>query len=122
VKSVTAFVGESSPRFHIVYAPNMPSKAYGQFIVNTVSNRATEELLDEYTDRYAFHFPEAYVRFKQLDFQAVEAPVEVRLIGDDLEKLKQQGEKLTDYLVSLDECLRVHTTKSSWRDILKIIL
>jgi multidrug efflux pump subunit AcrB len=78
--------------------------------VNTVSNRATEELLDEYTDRYAFHFPEAYVRFKQLDFQEVEAPVEVRLIGDDLEKLKQQGEKLTDYLASLNECLRVHTS------------
>ncbi|MDR1644696.1 MAG: efflux RND transporter permease subunit [Tannerellaceae bacterium] len=110
VKSVTAFVGESSPRFHIVYAPNMPSKAYGQFIVNTISNRATEELLDEYTDRYAFHFPEAYVRFKQLDFQAVEAPVEVRLIGDDIDRLKQQGEKLTDYLASLDECLRVHTS------------
>jgi multidrug efflux pump subunit AcrB len=110
VKSVTAFVGESSPRFHIVYAPNMPSKAAGQFIVNTVSNRATEELLDEYTDRYAFYFPEAYVRFKQLDFQAVEAPVEVRLTGDDIALLKQQGEKLTDYLASLDECLRVHTS------------
>ncbi|MDR1225599.1 MAG: efflux RND transporter permease subunit, partial [Prevotellaceae bacterium] len=110
VKSVTAFIGESSPRFHIVYAPNMPSKAYGQFIVNTVSNKATEALLDDYTNRYAFYFPEAYVKFKQLDFQVSEAPVEVRLIGDNLDELKQQAGKLTDYLHAQDGYLWVRTS------------
>ncbi|MDR1518353.1 MAG: efflux RND transporter permease subunit [Dysgonamonadaceae bacterium] len=110
VKSVSAFVGTSSPRFHLVYAPNMPSKAYGQFIVNTVSNKATEELLNEYTDKYAFYFPEAYVKFKQLDFQAIEAPIEVRLSGDDIDSLKTQAEKITDYLQSLDECMWVRTS------------
>jgi multidrug efflux pump subunit AcrB len=110
VSSVTAFVGESSPRFHIVYAPNMPSKSYGQFIVNTVSNEATIEMLDEYTSRYAFYFPEAYVRFRQLDFQAVEAPVEVRLYGDHPDELKLQAGKIGDYLNSLDECLWVRTS------------
>jgi multidrug efflux pump subunit AcrB len=110
VKSITAFVGESSPRFHIVYAPKMPSKAYGQFIVNTISNHATEELLDEYTDKYAFYFPEAYVKFKQLDFNAMEAPVEVRLVGDDFEELKQQAERLTSYFNTQDEYLFVRTS------------
>ena len=110
VKSVTAFVGEGSPRFHVVYAPNMPSKAYGQFIVNTISNKATEELLDDYTNRYAFYFPEAYVRLKQLDFQAVQAPVEIRLIGDNFDELKQQAGILTDYLNAQDECLWVRTS------------
>jgi multidrug efflux pump subunit AcrB len=110
VKSITAFVGEGSPRFHIVYAPQMPSKAYGQLIVNTTSNHATEEILDEYTDKYAFYFPEAYVKFKQLDFNAVEAPVEVRFVGDSFEELKQQAEKLTDYLNTQGECLLVRTS------------
>jgi multidrug efflux pump subunit AcrB len=110
VKSITAFVGEGSSRFHIVYAPKMPSKAYGQFIVNTISNHATEELLDEYTDKFAFYFPEAYVKFKQLDFNAGDAPVEVRLIGDDFEELKQQAGKLTDFLNAQDECLFVRTS------------
>jgi multidrug efflux pump subunit AcrB len=109
VKSVAAFIGTSSPRFHIVYAPNMPSKSYGQFIVNTVSSKATEELLDEYADRYAFYFPEAYVRFKQLDFQAVDAPIEIRFIGDHIGDLKAQAEKMCDFLQSLDECLWVRT-------------
>ena len=110
VKSVSAFIGTSSPRFHMVYAPNMPSKSYGQFIVNTVSNEATEKLLDEYTNKYAFYFPEAYVRFKQLDFQAVDAPIEIRFVGDNIGDLKAQAEKLSDYLQSMDECLWVRTS------------
>jgi multidrug efflux pump subunit AcrB len=110
VTSVSAFIGASSPRFHLVYAPNMPSKAYGQFIVNTVSNKATEELLNEYADAYAFYFPDAYVRFKQLDFQAVDAPVEIRLIGEDMESLKTQAEKISRYLQSLHECSWVRTS------------
>jgi multidrug efflux pump subunit AcrB len=110
VKSVSAFIGTSSPRFHIVYAPNMPSKSYGQFIVNTASNEATEELLNDYADRYAFYFPEAYVRFKQLDFQAVDAPIEIRFTGDDIHDLKALAERTGDYLQSLDECLWVRTS------------
>ncbi|MDR1810835.1 MAG: efflux RND transporter permease subunit, partial [Prevotella sp.] len=110
VKSVSAFIGTSSPRFHAVYAPQMPSKAYGQFIVNTVSNKATETMLDDYADRYAFSFPEAYVRFKQLDFQRSDAPVVVHCIGDDISVLKTQAEKLEKYLQTMDECMWVRTS------------
>jgi multidrug efflux pump subunit AcrB len=110
VKSVSAFIGTSSPRFHFVYAPNMPSKAYAQFIVNTVSDRATERILDEYTNKYAFYFPEAYTRFKQLDFQTTEAPLEIRLTGDNISDLKTQAEEVEKYLRSLDECLWVRTS------------
>lgn len=109
VKSVTAFIGESSPRFHLVYAPNMPSPAYAQFIVNTTSAKDTEAILAEYTDKYAFYFPEGYIRFKQLDFQAVAAPVEIRFSGENLQELKTEAEKLTAYLNTLNECLRVRT-------------
>ncbi|KAA6311441.1 hypothetical protein EZS27_037429, partial [termite gut metagenome] len=110
VESVSAFIGTSSPRFHAVYAPNMPSKVYGQFIVNTVSNEATEEMLNDYANQYAVYFPEAYVRFKQLDFQSVDAPIEVRLIGENIDSLKAQAEKVENYLQSLDECLWVRTS------------
>lgn len=56
VKSITSFIGTSSPRFHTTYAPKLPARNYAQFIVNTPSNRATEEILDEYTDFYAEYF------------------------------------------------------------------
>ena len=35
------------------YAPSLPSEDYAQFIVNTESNSATEELLEEYSEKYA---------------------------------------------------------------------
>ncbi|MDR1847234.1 MAG: efflux RND transporter permease subunit [Bacteroidales bacterium] len=110
VKSVSAFIGTSSPRFHMVYAPQMPSKAYGQFIVNTISNEATEQMLDKYSDRYARYFPEAYVKFKQLDFQNYESPIDIRLIGDNMEELKIQAEKIKTYLQTLNECTFVRTS------------
>ncbi|MDR1809777.1 MAG: efflux RND transporter permease subunit [Prevotella sp.] len=110
VKSVSAFIGASSPRFHTVYAPQMPSKAYAQFIVNTVSNKATETMLDDYADKYAYYFPEAYVKFKQLDFQSSEAAIEIRLTGENISALKTQAEKIENYLHTLDECKFVRTS------------
>ena len=109
VTSITAFVGASSPRFHLVYAPNMPSPGYAQFIVNTASAKATEAMLAEYTDQYALYFPDAYVKFRQLDFLAVDAPVEVRFSGDNMQEIKEQADKLVAYINTLDECLYVRT-------------
>lgn len=38
VKSVTSFVGCSSPRFQMSYAPQIAGKNYAQFIINTTSS------------------------------------------------------------------------------------
>ena len=59
VKSVTSFVGCSSPRFQMSYAPQMAGKNYAQFIVNTTSVDDTEDILDQYADAWADRFPEA---------------------------------------------------------------
>jgi len=45
-----------------------------------------------------------------LDLQFLEAPIEIRLIGDNFDELKQQAEILTDYLHAQDECLWVRTS------------
>ena len=87
VTNITAFVGQSSPRFHMVYAPQVPSRNYGQLVVNTVSERATEEVLREIERRYWGAFPEAWVRPKQLALQ-VPIPIEARLSADDIAELK----------------------------------
>ncbi|MDR2086903.1 MAG: efflux RND transporter permease subunit [Dysgonamonadaceae bacterium] len=110
VKSVTAFLGTSSPRFHFLYTPHIPAKNYAQFIVNTTSDKATEAMLDDYTNTYAFRFPECYIRFKQLDFQESDAPFEVRLVSDNIEELKLQAEQIEQYLREQDECLWVRTS------------
>ena len=87
VKSVTSFVGCSSPRFQMSYAPQMAGKNYAQFIVNTTSVDDTEDILDQYADAWADRFPEAYVKFKQLDYQNVPS-LEFRFYGSDIDSLR----------------------------------
>ena len=94
VKSISSFIGTSSPRFHTTYASKMPAKNYAQFIVNTHSNHETEELLNEFTPKYADYFPNAHVRFKQLDYQEAQNPVEVRIQGNNLADLKTVADSL----------------------------
>lgn len=110
VESITAFIGTGSPRFHTTYAPKAGGPNFAQFIVNTESSDATIELLDEYTNQYAHYYPEAFVKFKQLDYQAnVESPVEVRLSGDNIADLKEVASKLQGEIEKLEAPLRVHT-------------
>ncbi|MCM1377010.1 MAG: efflux RND transporter permease subunit, partial [Prevotella sp.] len=86
VVSVASFHGMSSPRFQTTYAPQVGGPNYAQFIVNTKSNEATIELLNEYTPKYQDYFPGAYVKFKQLNYSNAKYPVEIRLAGLDYEK------------------------------------
>lgn len=92
VTSVTTFIGQGSPRFHSTYAPQVGGTNFAQFIVNTVDERATESMLHDYSDRYAEAFPDAYVRFKQMDYSDAVYPVELRLSGDSLTDLLAAGE------------------------------
>ncbi len=109
ITSITSFVGMASPRFQATYAPNLPGKNYGQFIVNTESSEATVALLDQYTDLYANYFPNAYVRFKQLDYNRVSNPIEVRFQGDDIAQLKLQAESLEKYLHTIPGITWIHS-------------
>lgn len=109
VVSVTSFLGAGSPRFHTTYAPKLGGKNFAQFIVNTTSIRATEDVLDDYTNKYANYFPNAYVKFKQLNYQTVESEFEIRLSGDSLNDLKRKAAGLIAELRKLDEPARIRT-------------
>lgn len=88
VVSVASFKGTGSPRFQTAYTPHLPGTNFAQFIVNTKSNKATVSLLDELEPIYADWFPEAFVRFKQLNYSEKDYPVEVILTGDSLSDLR----------------------------------
>ena len=109
VLSVTEFVGQASPRFHATYTPQMASPAYAQFIVDTRSQEATSQLLKEYSSRYENHFPNAYIRFKQMDYQAAKNPLEIRLKGDDLEQMAVLADSLKQFMSAQPEMQWVHS-------------
>ena len=112
IESVTAFVGTSSPRFHATYAPHTPSPDFAQFIVNTVSTKATESVLRDYESEYQHYFTNALVRFKQMDYQAVAAPVEVSVSGQDYAQIQAIADTIKHFMYcNLDDKLQwIHTS------------
>ncbi|MDD4142245.1 MAG: efflux RND transporter permease subunit [Bacteroidales bacterium] len=119
--AMTKFVGTSSPRFAATYAPNMPGSNYAQFIVNTKSEKATESFISEYHDKMYNYFPEAVVRIKQLDYQAMKNPIEIRFYGDNIDTLKGQTDKLVAFLRTMeDETPWPHTDCDGYVPAIKV--
>lgn len=108
VKSITSFVGCSSPRFQMSYAPQMGGKNFAQFIVNTQSIEATEDILNDYANDWANHFPDAYIKFKQLDYQTTPS-FEFRFYGEDLDSLDCVANRLMNYMRTIPELNYIQT-------------
>lgn len=109
IVSVTEFIGTGTPRFHATYSPILPGPNVAQLIVNTKSNKDTRECLKEYESFYEHYFPNALIRFKQMDYQGVSIPVEVRVFGDDYEQIRAVSDSIKSYMSTLDMIKWVHS-------------
>ena len=108
ITGITGFIGCSSPRFMDAYAPQMASNNYAQFIVNTQSDKATLDLLAQYQPLLSEAFPNAYVKFKRLDYLEV-SELEYRFYGDNLDSLHVVAERLMERMRQMLELEWVHT-------------
>ena len=109
IVSVTEFIGTGTPRFHATYSPILPGPNVAQLIVNTKSNKDTRECLKEYESLYEHYFPNALIRFKQMDYQGVSIPVEVRVFGDDYEQIRAVSDSIKSYMSTLEMIKWVHS-------------
>ena len=108
IKGITSFIGCSSPRFMDAYAPQIAGSNYAQMIVNTESDKATLALLADYQPRISEKFPQAYVKFKRLDY--LEVPeLEYRFYGENLDSLHVVAERLMERMRQMPELEWVHT-------------
>ena len=108
IVGITSFIGCSSPRFMDAYAPQMAGNNYAQFIVNTKSDKATLDLLAEYQPQLSEAFPNAYVKFKRLDYLEV-SELEYRFYGDNIDSLHVAAERLMERMRERPELEWVHT-------------
>ena len=122
VKSVTSFVGMSSPRFHLTYAPQLASDHYAQFIVNTASDDATKELIAEYAQRYENIFPQAQIRFKQMDYQSVLAPIEFYVKGDNYGDIAIVRDSLLRLMKQNPKLFYVHSDYDETEEMVDVVL
>ena len=121
VTGITSFIGCSSPRFMDAYAPQMAGKNYAQLIVNTQSDKATLDLLAKYQPQLGETFPNAYVKFKRLDYLEV-TELEYRFYGDNLDSLHVVAERLMERMRQMPEVEWVHTDHFQPQPIINVEL
>jgi multidrug efflux pump subunit AcrB/outer membrane protein TolC len=96
---LSSFIGCSSPRFYLTYAPKPPDKNYAQILINTVSNTATQELVDELLLAFDGFIPDGDILIKQLQQgPPVDAPIEIRIVGNDINEIKKIGNQVKQLL------------------------
>jgi len=111
VTNVTSFVGTSSPRFQVAYAPNMPAPNYGQLLINTVSDKATRAIVNDYSEKYADRFENAHVKFKILALQMNKASVEVRITSDSIKDIRTVEKQVNEILKKTQH---IAWTRTDW--------
>ena len=121
VTGITSFIGCSSPRFMDAYAPQMAGKNYAQLIVNTQSDKATLDLLAQYQPQLGEAFPNAYVKFKRLDYLEV-TELEYRFYGDNLDSLHVVAERMMERMRQMPEVEWVHTDHFQPQPIINVEL
>ena len=114
VKEYTSFLGESAPRFYYNVNPQAPAGNYAQILVNTKKVKGTPELVARLRQKLPEAAPEAKVFVKELQQgQVMEAPVEVRISGDDIATLETLGNRAEDILRHTAGATYIH---SDWHE------
>lgn len=99
VVSYATFVGTSAPRFYYNFSPEVPVSNYAQVLVNTSDDKAAETLAEELSHKIDTLIPEGRPQVKLMQQGSpAKAPVEVRIIGDELSQLKRIGITIQDIL------------------------
>ena len=109
ISHYASFVGQSGPRFYYNVNPQQPDSAYGQIIVNTQSIKVTKRLVSDLSVHLAELVPEAMIVVKELQ-QGIpmEAPVEVRISGDDMGELKRLASEIEGIITAVPFSQFVH--------------
>jgi len=110
VREYTSFLGESAPRFYYNVNPQAPAANYAQILVNTKSVKGTPKLVERLRQQLPDAAPEAKIFVKELQQgQVMEAPVEVRISGEDIATLKTLGNQVEDILRHTPGAAYIHT-------------
>ncbi|MFN3379252.1 MAG: efflux RND transporter permease subunit, partial [Runella zeae] len=96
VVSYATFTGTASPRFYYNFSPEFPTTNYAQILVNTTDEKTAETLAEELSQKVDATIPEGntFVKLMQQG-SPLKAPLEVRIVGDDLARLKEISEQVT---------------------------
>ncbi len=112
-KTVTAYVGQGSPRFYLAMAPELPDPSFAKIVTLTQSEEAREALKFRLRQALADGLaPEARVRVTQLVFGPYSPfPVAFRVMGPDPSKLRDIAEQVRAVMQASPE---MRTVNADW--------
>mgnify|MGYP002623119804 CR=1 FL=1 len=122
VANLTTFYGSGSPRFHATFIPNFGGTHFAQFIVNTHSDEETQGMLDDYSERYAYYFPNAQVMFRQIEYSDRPYPIEVKVTCDNLDSLHVAIDSIRSRLARNKDIIALTTSFGTTRSGLEVIM
>ncbi|GGH29660.1 efflux RND transporter permease subunit [Dyadobacter endophyticus] len=99
VTSYATFTGTSAPRFYYNFSPEVPVTNYAQILINTTDDKTAEEFAQELEGKVAALIPEGSPQVKLMQQGSpYKSPVEVRIVGDDVSRLKAIGLQVQNIL------------------------
>lgn len=112
IRDVTWVAGRSAPAFYYnMVGTRDQAPAHAQALVTTESPAATARLLVDLQQTLPPAFPQAQVLIRGLvQGPPVDAPVELRLVGQDLTALRSAGDDLRARLAALPQVALARTT------------
>ncbi|MFN0085880.1 MAG: efflux RND transporter permease subunit [Blastocatellia bacterium] len=106
--SLTTFAGGGGPRFWFSVAPEHRQLNYAQIIIQMNDKRDTGKLVATMQDALSSRVPGARIDVRQLETsRAIDAPVEVRISGQDIGALRGLAEEVKAIFRAIPEADRV---------------
>ncbi|MBW8683481.1 efflux RND transporter permease subunit [Chitinophaga rhizophila] len=94
------FNGTVAPRFHATYAPPMPASHRAQILVMTTGKSATKKLIVSLQHQLDKVDINARIRIRPLSYNQTAAPIEVRVLGEDLASMTKQASEVERFMSS----------------------
>lgn len=95
VESAVSFVGNSGPRFHYNMNEAQSQPSVARIVFSTRSNKQIPETVKTLNDRFATAFRSTRVRAMEIgQGPPIDAPIEVRVLGDDRRNLLAASEAI----------------------------
>ncbi|ROS04846.1 multidrug efflux pump subunit AcrB [Sinobacterium caligoides] len=112
IQSVSWFVGKSAPSFYYNLLPRQRgANYYAQAMVTAESFKAANRLIPLLQQRFDKQFPSAQVLVRKLEQgPPFNAPVEMRILGPNLDVLKTLGEEVQRVLLTTDNVIHTRAT------------
>lgn len=105
VRDVHWFVGESAPKFYYNFTGSRENQSnYAQALVQLESKRGVRDTVCKLQAQLDREFPAARILVRQLEQgPPFDAPIEMRIYGNDIEELRRLGMEMREILAAIPE-------------------